>query len=130
MFHPKSFGYAEMSKSNIKTIIASATGTNSNSTNASKDPPIISIDQGNLNCKAQHVDGDPKYYFEKRGTIAAIDHFCQAATDAKIKIGPGGTDLQEMALNDGHGNALDVSSTYIKAANCPKTDLAQQETNI
>ncbi len=119
MFHPKSFGYAEISNYNIQAIIESATGTAVDLNHPPADPPAVYIDQGNLNCKAQHNDGDPKYYFDMGGAITAISNFCRASVDGKTVLGPGGTAIQEMAESDGVGHNLDISATWIDGPNCP-----------
>jgi hypothetical protein len=125
MFHPKSFGYLEMSNSNIQAIIESATGTGADINNTSIDPPTVYIDQGNLNCKAQHDDGDPKYYFDLTGATTAISNFCQSSVSSKILLGPGGIALQEIAENDGESQNLDVSATWINGSNCSPMDFSQ-----
>lgn len=56
MFHRKSFGYKVIADFNIEAIIASQTGT----AVQADPPPTIHIDQGHLNCLAQHSDGDPR----------------------------------------------------------------------
>jgi hypothetical protein len=117
VFHPKASGYGTVAYSNIQTMLGSWT---SNATNyTAPDPAVINVDQGNLQCLAQHNDGDPKYYFGFTGAANAISQFCTASVDAKIVLGPGNTGVQEIAENDQFGQTLDVSAESNDASGCP-----------
>lgn len=118
MFHPKSFGYNVIADFNIRAIVSSATGIAANQTQAVA-PPTVHIDQGNLNCMAQHNDGDPAYYFDVGGANVAIANFCDTNVASKLVLGPGGVALQEAAENDGVGHTLDISATWTDGPNCP-----------
>jgi hypothetical protein len=119
IFHPKSFGHIQQSSFEIAAIVASATGQ---STGQGQDPPTQHIDLGDLNCKAQHDDGDTKYYFKREDAIAAIDSFCQSCGHDGIVMGVTAA-LQEEAIN-----GVDVSAEWISAENCPQTDFTKPGT--
>ena len=93
------------------------------------DPEPQDVDDGVLNCKAQHDDGDTHFYFNREGALAAIDEWCQEQADNKIIMGgDGGVALQESAVSDGHDSSLDFSMSAADDAiplNFSKPDAVQ-----
>lgn len=92
----------------IDTTAVSGISASSSSDNG--DPAPQNVDGGNIQCNAQHDDGDTKYYFDREGAIDAFRTFCKNQHENKVIIGgAGGIALQSQAMRDGKETPLLVS---------------------
>lgn len=90
------------------------------------DPAPQNVDQGILQCKPEHEDGDSQYYFNREGGLAAIDTFCETQGSQGTIMGAGGFGYQEQAVDDGHDTGLAISMDAAEDTNgCPPTDFTQ-----
>lgn len=86
----------------------------------SDDPPVVYVDQGNLNCRGIHDDGDPLFYFNLSSGIAVIENFCSnAVRDSIVLGGSGGRPLYELFENYVSNQTLYISAQWVQGPNCP-----------
>lgn len=89
------------------------------------DPAPQNVDQGILQCKPEHDDGDTQYYFNREGGLAAIDSFCESQGSQGTIMGAGGVGYQEQAVSDGHDTGLAISMDASDDKDCPPTDFTK-----
>lgn len=73
------------------------------------DPAPQEIDGGIVQCKAEHDDGDTRYYFNREGAIEAFGTFCKSLAKYKFIIGGAdGISSQSLSLHDGKATSLNL----------------------